>query len=48
MLDENPDVDLTIAFTVGQTPGTQDMIRRADAAHVPVRIVEQPPETTWV
>lgn len=39
MLDQKP--DLVIAFTVGQTPGTQDMIRRAEAANVPVRIVAE-------
>lgn len=37
MLDENPDIDLVLAFPLGG-PGTADMIRRARAAGVKVLV----------
>jgi len=43
MLEENPDIDLVLAFhaNLGESRGTADMLRRAEKAGIPAKVISR-------
>ena len=41
MLDDNPDIELVVAFPTKKSRGTWDMVRRAEKKKIKVRIIKE-------